>query len=231
VAGPVDGVSTAPPERPVASVQLRVQLPILRRNWYELGLDPAQRQALIATQWAELRSGAAELDRPEVAAAFASTLDSLADHYARRGSQIAAVEWLAATGRPPQSVLDVRFIEPLSADSPLDEAQGLEGLLMLPSEDDASPRTVELVELPAGPAVRLRLLGPGGRDASGRDVICDVVQYWLPLGLAPATALVTCSSSLLEDGDRNAEMLDLLVNEMVIEPAPVASSPWAPPAR
>jgi hypothetical protein len=212
-------MTAAPP--PARSVPMRLHLPMPRRDWYELALDPADRAATIAAQWAELRAAAAELDRPEVADAFARTLDTLASHYARRGSQLAAVGWQPSTGRPPQSVLDVKLVEPLPADSPRDEAEGLTGLLMLPSPDDVGPRTVELVELPAGPAVRLRLLGPGGRDAGGRDVVCDIVQYWLPVGPAAATVLVTCSTADVAAGDRIAELVDVLVTRLAVDPAPV----------
>jgi hypothetical protein len=207
--------------QPARSVPMRLHLPIPRQDWYELALDPADRPATIAAQWADLRAAAPDLDRPEIADAFARTLETLASHYARRGSQFAAVGWEPATGRPPQSVLDVKLVEPLPADSPRDEAEGLTGLLMLPGPDDVSPRAVELVELPAGPAARLRLLGPGGRDASGRDVVCDIVQYWLPVGPVAATVLVTCSTSDVAAGDRTAELVDLLVTRLTVEPAPV----------
>jgi hypothetical protein len=210
---------------------MRLHLPIPRSDWYELALDPADRPVTIAAQWAELRSIAPELNRPEVAAAFARTLETLAGHYARRGSQLAAVGWQPRTGRPPRSVLDVKLVEPLPADTPRDEAEGLTGLLMLPSPDDVSPRTVELVELPAGPAARLRLLGPGGRDAGGRDVICDIVQYWLPVwlpgGPAAATVLVSCSTSDVTAGDQTAELVDLLVTRLAADPTPISSGSGA----
>lgn len=214
-------------QRPARAVPMRLYVPLPRQDWYELGLAPADRPALIATQWAQLRSAAPDLDRPEVADAFARTLQALASHYARRGSQFAAVGWQPASGRPPQSVLDVTLVEPLPAESARDEAEGLTGLLMLPSPDDVSPRTVELVDLPAGPAARLRVLGPGGRDATGRDLVCDVVQYWLPvwLGGAPAaTVLVSCSTADLAAGDRIAELVDLLVTGLTAEPAPAGGS-------
>jgi hypothetical protein len=211
-------------QRPARAVPMRLHLPVPRRDWYELALEPAGRAAAIAAQWTQLRSAAPELARPEVADAFARTLETLASHYAHRGSQLAAVGWQPRTGRPPQSVLDVKLVEPLPADSPRAEAEGLTGLLMLPCQDDVSPRTVELVELPAGPAARLRLLGPGGRDASGRDVVCDVVQYWLPVwlpgGPPAATVLVTCSTADLAAGDQTAELVDLLVTSLTAEPAP-----------
>jgi hypothetical protein len=208
-------------ERPARSVPIRLNLPIPKQGWYELALDPVDRPAAVAAQWADLRAAAPDLDRPAVADAFARTLETLASHYARRGSQFAAVGWQPATGRPPHSVLDVKLVEPLPADSPRDEAEGLAGLLMLASPDDVSPRAVQLVELPAGLAARLRLLGPGGRDASGRDVVCDIVQYWLPVGPAAATVLVTSSTSDVSAGDRAAELVDLLVTRLTVAPAPV----------
>jgi hypothetical protein len=206
----------APRQAPVPG--LRVHLPIPRQGWYELALDPAERTAVIAEQWAELTATEPALNRPAIAAAFADTLRTLANHYARRGSQLAAIGWAAASGRPPDCVLDVKLVEPLPAESARDEAEGLLGLLMLPSPDDASPRTVELVDLPAGPAVRLRLLGPGGRDTSGRDLVCDIVQYWLPAPAAGATVLVSCSSSDLDAGDRIAAVVDALVTGLTVQP-------------
>jgi hypothetical protein len=198
---------------------MRLYLPIPRQGWYELALEPAGRPATIAAQWDELRAAEPGLDRPEIADAFAHTLRTLATHYARRGSELAAVGWQPATGRPPDSVLDVKLVEPLGAVSARDEAEALTGLLMVPAQDDIGPRTVELVELPAGPAARLRLLSPGGRDGSGRDVVCDIVQYWLPAPAVAATVLVSCSTSDLVAGDRVAEIVDILVTELSVRPS------------
>jgi hypothetical protein len=207
------------PTDPDLQGRLRVHLPIPRRDWYELALDEADRDTVIATQWADLRRTAPDLDRPEVAEAFRATLDTLARHYASRGSLIAAVEWYPRTGRPPQTVLDLTLVESLPADSPYDEAAGLYGLLMLPTDDDLGPRRIDRVELAAGPAVRLRLLAPGGQDAAGRDMVCDIVQYWVPTDTG-ATVLVSCSTSAVADGDRNADLLDRLMPELVVSRLP-----------
>jgi hypothetical protein len=215
VAGPA---AIPGPRGPGPAPGMRLYLPIPRMGWYELPLDPADRTAAIAARWTELKATEPALDRPEIAAAFADTLRTLASHYARRGSQVAAIGWAAASGRPPDSVLDVKLVEPLPAESARDEAEGLTGLLMLPSPDDASPRTVQLVDLPAGPAARLRLLGPGGRDTTGRDVVCDIVQYWLPAPAVGATVLVSCSTSDLAGGDRVAAVVDTLVTGLTVEP-------------
>lgn len=208
-----------PPDRFAAPAGIRVRLPIPHRNWYELALAPDRRPAAVAAQWAELRATAPDLDRPEVAAAFTATLTGLAARYARGGSQLAAVEWYPATGHPPQAVLDVKAVEPVEAVPARDEAEGLQGLLMLPAADDIGPRTVDLVELPAGTAVRLRLLAPAG-GSRNRAAVADIVQFWLPVPAAPATVLVTCCTSDISAGDRNAELLDLLMTELTVDPAP-----------
>jgi hypothetical protein len=207
--------------RPRVAVPVRVSVPV-PPGWYELALSDVERPIALDVQWSALLRRHPELDRPGVAAAFRATLGDLAARYAGGGSAVAMVEWDAPSGEPPRSVLDVQVADALDFPAALapagDEADGLLGLLLRPAEDDVSNRTAERVDLPAGPAVRLRVLAPGGTDPDGRELVCDLTQYWIVLPTAPATVLLTCSTSRLEDGDRNAALLDRLAGALVAEP-------------
>jgi hypothetical protein len=213
--------------RPRVAVPVRVAMPV-PPGWYELALSEAERPVALDVQWSALVRAHPELDRPEVAAAFRATLGDLATRYAAEGSAVAMVEWDAPSGEPPRSVLDVKVAAALDFPAALapaeDEAEGLLGLLMRPADDDVSNRTAERVDLPAGPAVRLRVLAPGGTEPDGRELVCELIQYWIVLPTAPATVLLTCSSSRLEDGDRNAALLDELAVALVATPQPVMTA-------
>jgi hypothetical protein len=210
--------------RPDVAVPVRVSVPV-PPGWYELALSDVERATALDVQWSALLRTHPELDRPEVAAAFRATLGGLAARYAAGGSAVAMVEWDAPSGEPPASVLDVQVADALDFPAALaaadDEADGLLGLLTQPADDDVSNRTAERVDLPAGPAVRLRVLAPGGTDPAGRELVCDLIQYWIVLPTAPATVLLTCSSSRLEDGDRNAAMIDQLAGALIATPQAV----------
>jgi hypothetical protein len=211
--------------RPGVAVAVRVAVPV-PPGWYELALSEVERPVALEVQWSALLRAHPELDRPAVAAAFRATLGALAAHYAADGAAVAMVEWDAPSGEPPRAVLDVKVADALDYPGALaeagDEAEGLLGLLMQPAGDDVSNRSAERVDLPAGPAVRLRVLAPGGAEPGGRELVCDLIQYWIVLPTAPATVIVSCSSSRLEDGDRNAALVDQLAGALVAQPRPRA---------
>jgi hypothetical protein len=91
----------------------------------------------------------------------------------------------------------------------------LRGGLAGPRDGDITPRLLTLVGLPAGPAVRLRVVGDlVGADGEPRAV--DSVQFWIPVGgaaghdvliLAAGTPTLAAADAFAAAVDRIAETL------------------------
>jgi hypothetical protein len=193
-----------------------VTLPIPARGWYQLGLEESGRPALIAGQYDELVAARPLLDTAQARAAFTESLTVLAEHYAARGCQIAAVAWQPESGGPPQAVIQVS-VTPWQAGGG-DPIATLTEQLGANREGDIGPRSVETVDLPPGPAVRARVIADGGEDHAGRQVVSDVVQYWLPLPLPERGLAVVAASStaILDEGTETASMFDVLVERLTV---------------
>lgn len=186
---------------------MTVSVTLPATGWYELGLDPGRREALIAAQY-----GTLEVDRD----LFASTLTTLADYYSRQGCAVAAVGWDPASGEPPHAVILIS-LRPWTAVPP----GVLADRLAADRPGDIGPREVQHRQLPLGPAVRVRLIADGGADQSGRQVVTDVVQYWLPLADRRQVLIAAASTAVLAEGDRTAALLDELVAGLTIGQARV----------
>jgi hypothetical protein len=184
---------------------VRASLPLPAAGWYALPLDPAGRAEQVAAQVA----GAPAEQRP----ALTATLTALAQHYA--GCEQAAVAW--RPGEPPHAVIQVSL-------APLPHAIALDVLLAQLAADrpgDIGPRVASAVSLPAGDAARVRVLAEGGADPAGRQVVTDVVQYWLPLPDRDIAVVAASSTAVLTDGDDLAALLDTLVRDLTVERPPV----------
>lgn len=181
---------------------MNLTLPVPTAGWYELALVPDRRPGLLAEQVAGLTSA-------ELRDWFAAALTTLAEHYAAVGCQLAAVAWDPASAGQPHAVLQVSVTpwRPAGAD-PIGQ---LTTELAADRPGDIGPRTVEAVPLPAGTAVRVRMLADGGADPAGRQVVSDVVQYWLPLPDRGVAVVAATSTAILTDGDQLAALLDTLM--------------------
>lgn len=191
-----------------------VTLPIPTQGWYQLGLDEAERPALIAGQYGDLVAAQPLLDTERARAAFTESLTALAEHYAGQGCQIAAVAWQPESGEPPQAVLQVSVTPWQAGDR--DPIAALTEQLGGQHEGDIGPRSVETVELPPGPAVRARVIADGGEDRAGRQVVSDVVQYWLPLPERGLAVVAASSTAVLDAGAETAAVLDVLVERLTV---------------
>lgn len=98
------------------------------------------------------------------------------------------------------------------------ELSGLEAQLGRRSSVDVGDRFVERVSLPAGAAIRLRVLAesslgatPNGRSSAGKaggGIVVDTVQHWLPVPDAEHTLLVSGTTPCLAYGDDLADVFD-----------------------
>jgi hypothetical protein len=125
----------------------------------------------------------------------AGVLGELARHY--QECVLAAVAW--DEQHPPWAVLQVSL-----ANWPAGPLDALIAALAESREGDVGVRTVSVVDLPLGQAVRVRVL-------AGESVVSDVVQYWLPLPGRDLAIVAATSTAVLEEGDETAAVLDFVM--------------------
>lgn len=112
----------------------------------------------------------------------------------QKGALFAAVLWEPGPAGPTVAtllVLEGRRRRPDSGDDEV--ACLLEGLIR-PEPTDCATRDVRIVDLPIGPAVRLRLLC-GVRDPDGAAGIVDATQFWVPFQPEDGGRMVIVSAS------------------------------------
>ena len=82
-------------------------------------------------------------------------------------------------------------------------------------------RTVEIVELPAGRAVRLgRLARTDGAEPGKSEVAVAMVQHWLPVAGAAVTAVLAGTTPCLHIADELADVFDSIARSVEVEPVP-----------
>jgi hypothetical protein len=93
--------------------------------------------------------------------------------------------------------------------------------LRLPRPGDAGGREVDLVDLPAGRAVRARFLAETEpAPETNRVLLMDCVQHWIPVPGEPAVMVLSCSTPHIAVGDALAEVFDGIAQTVRIETAP-----------
>jgi len=99
--------------------------------------------------------------------------------------------------------------------NPRDPAQSIESevghlkdRLSIADDDDVNKREVTEMDLPAGRAVRLRVMTqtPPGRGETG--LVVEMVQYWLPVPDAAHSLIVSCTTPCLVYGDELTGVFD-----------------------
>ena len=79
------------------------------------------------------------------------------------------------------------------------------------TELDVRPRQAAAVELPAGPAVRVRCLRRSGPDD---DLLVDVVEHWVPVPGQQDLLLLRGSTPCLDLGDELAAVFDRIAGTL-----------------
>lgn len=176
---------------------------VVPKSWCPSDPDPATRAA----------STAAAVDRriaadPELAGARRELIDILlgfAETADEKGALVAATLW-----EPGDYAPTVANVMVLAAATP--EPPGIDTLveaLARPAASDAGPRDVQEMQLPAGPAVRLRLLTATEGPPDEPSVVLDAIQHWIPVPGCPGEAAVVSSSTpCLDVGDALATLSD-----------------------
>lgn len=84
---------------------------------------------------------------------------------------------------------------------------------------DVTPPAVSEVDLPAGPAVRVRVLAETSPDDDGATMVLDCVQFWLPLTEHDETLIFSFSTPNLALGDQLAEVFDRIATAIEVDEA------------
>lgn len=127
---------------------------------------------------------------------------------------IAAMLW-DTSGEVPIAA-DIRIHEALR-EAPDDIERELDLLQEMASRSepqDLGPRDVQLVELPAGRAVRMRLLTQTEADPKGDTIALDVVQHWVPVPGHPDMVLVSSSTPNLVFADGIVKIFDAVADSL-----------------
>jgi hypothetical protein len=178
--------------------------PLPATGWYQLGLDPARRKALIAEQYRTQST-----DRK----LFAKTLTDLAEIYTRDdGCEFAAVAWDPASGEYPHAIILLSVESWKGTDFDI-----MLGRLEVERPGDIGPRDVQRRELAQGPAARVRVIAETGTDRTGRQVVSDVQQYWLPLPDRGTMLIASAATGRLEYGDHLGVVLDTLMEHLTLD--------------
>ncbi|MEW6477213.1 MAG: hypothetical protein AB1679_33590 [Actinomycetota bacterium] len=88
------------------------------------------------------------------------------------------------------------------------EINTLMEVLARPQIGDQSSREVSRIDLPIGPAVRLRGLGKAGHEPGEPALVIDVAQIWIPVEHELGMVVVTGTTPCLDVGDDVAEVVD-----------------------
>lgn len=194
---------TASPTRSLA-----VRIP-LGDSWFDLPLDEdTDREAL--QERVDARLGR----EPDLAPARERLVDMLA-HFSRdareRGAVGAALYWR-------RHDLDIVTVATLYTavcprpEGPVDaEIARLAGHLAERYATDRFDPAVETCELPAGQALRVRVISETERDEDRHGVgLLETVQYWIPVASRPASLLLNFSTPNLAGADRLVAELDAI---------------------
>jgi hypothetical protein len=192
------------------TVEIRVMTPA---SWIDLDLDPATRAESIDRLLDE-RAAAGGIDvDPAQRAELAGLLERTAADAQAKGGIFASVFSDVFEGRPVSATLIVSLVagEGGEPGEEVDRA-GLAADLREVLADGAQS---EVVQLPAGPAVRTRghievPVGPAG----SRTFTVESIQYFVPLPGATHLVLLSFSTPILALADAFAELFDAIAGTL-----------------
>ena len=184
-------------------------------GWYLRDPDLSNRQQGIEAFADELIAAAPELagQRAEMVdryLTFASDADA-------KSAVIAAMLWEPADEVPIAADLRIHEAERDFSDDLDKELAHLEETLSQADHDDLGPRVVQIVDLPAGRAVRLRLLTQTDPDPDGSTIALDVVQHWVPVPGFPDTVLISATTPNLVFADELVEAFDAIAATLELD--------------
>lgn len=98
------------------------------------------------------------------------------------------------------------------------EIAGLLRTLGEASDTDLAPRQLDAVELPAGPAVRLRrLTRTDGAEPGEAELVVDTVQHWVPIPGAGIILVLVGSTPCFDVAEELAATFDAIAETLAFE--------------
>ena len=168
-------------------------------TWFEIDLDPDTRHESIARLVAGRAAGAEQAGGPE---RLAAVMEEAVQEAQRRGAVLAAMFADVVDGCPVSAALVATVITARAgggaADLPPGLARDLDG---------------EVVELPAGPAVRH---SHRQQAATGDDTIVEVetIDFYVPVPAGSDVVLLSFSTPNVESADAFAALFDSLATSV-----------------
>ena len=132
---------------------------------------------------------------------------------------IAAMLWEPNDEIPVAADLRIHEAEREIVDDLEAELARIQRMLEQTEQGDLGPREVEIVELPAGPAVRIRLLSQTDPDVDGSTIALDVVQYWLPVPDQADIVLLAGFTPNLVSADEIIGVFDEIAATLELQPS------------
>jgi len=157
-------------------------------------------------------------ERPALATARQTLLRLLIDFWDDAADQNAVAAAALVEPAPDAALVASLVVVEAEREHPGDddaEIASLEGLLQGPSPYDIRPRTLEVVTLPAGRAVRLRRLSrTDGAEPGGSEVAVEMVQHWLPVPGEGTIVILAGSTPCLHVADELGEAFDAIARSV-----------------
>jgi hypothetical protein len=129
-------------------------------------------------------------------------------------AMVAASLWTVVDGTEAAANMMVFSAARDASQSVEDDVARVERELSTPDPDDVKDREVSVVDLPAGKAVRLRVLTKTPSEDGEAGLVVEVVQYWLPVPDAGHSLIVSCTTPCLVYGDELTAVFDSIAGSL-----------------
>jgi len=179
---------------------------VIPDNWYLRDPDLTTREAS-AVEFVE----GLIADQPELAPWRADMLDRFrvfGNDADSKGAIIAAMLWQPAAEDLIAADLRIHEAERSAPASVDEELEMLRETFAKPEDGDLAERDVQVVELRAGRAVRLRVLSESAPGDEGETIALDVVQHWVPVPRYPDMIVLSTTTPNLVRADEIFEAVD-----------------------
>jgi hypothetical protein len=194
---------------------LTLELP---EGWFVIEADPsARRTALVADVEAWAREAP---DRMAHRKELVEILSGFGAEAEEKSALFAAVFWEPGENGPTAANVMVFEGERSAPDSVEAEVAAALVDLAQPDPADHGPRDVSQVQLPIGPAVRVRFLAssPDDRAEGEPALVLDVTQVWVPLQGQPPMVIISGTTPTLIAGDDVASVVDAVAGSVRYTP-------------
>lgn len=161
--------------------------------------------------------------RPELAPARQTMLRVLLGYWADAADQGAIAAGGLVEPAPLAALLATFVVVPTERTHPDDDKAEIASIIELlspASPFDVRPRTVDVVELPAGRAVRLaRLARTDAADPGESEVAVGMVQHWLAVSGQPTLLVLAGSTPCLHAADELEAVFDAIARSVQFDAA------------